>query len=604
MATRFLAFATRVKDGARFLPEIVNLAHPGLSEAYASPHLRVFISHIDDSIVLPQAGIIIGHVFERQGNQSRLSQLTPDMIARARRTGGESLSQDIWGGYVALLDLDESRDLHVVRDPSGAFPCLYLQANGVTIIASDAETLLEAGLLKTTINWTAIARHFYAPDLKTAETALTGCKELLPGHRLSLTFSGDVVKPVWSPWSFTAPGAWASHARMIEELRETIDLCVNRWASGFNNILLGVSGGLDSSVIAACLHRQDIPWTAMTMATRAAEGDERSYARQLTQHLDRPLIERFHNASDVDVTATSSGHLPRPFGLIFGQSQDHAKQTLAAEFGFDAFFTGQGGDNIFCYMQSATPLVDRLYAEGPSLGAWRTMKDIAQLTQTSLADVAMHAARRMSVRDPGYHWAGNAGLLSQDRVAELATTLRHPWLDAPAQALPGKAAHIARLLRIQSTVDSYSRKAYGPLVTPLLAQPLVELCLSIPTWAWCAGGANRSIVREAFADRLPRTLIERQSKAGPVSFAFEVIEANRRALQDLLLDGWLASENLIDRPAVEALLDARSVIRPPAHNDLMMLAEAEAWVRHWSKALHLPPGANAPHLQTETAPLG
>ncbi len=603
MATHFLAFATRVRDGLRFLPESVSLDPTDLIEVYTSPHLRVLTNDINDVTVLSDAGVLIGTVFERQGSYGRPAPDHTDLAARARGTGGESLFQDLWGGYVAFLELDDAREIHVIRDPSGAFPCLYLQIGGVRVIASDAETLLEAGFLKTTINWAAIRRHFYAPDLKSTETALIGCKELLPGHRLSLTFSGDLVKPVWTPWSFVAPRAWSNSAQMVDELRETIDLCVNRWAARFQNILLGVSGGLDSSIIAACLDRQDTPWTAMTMATHAAEGDERNYARQLTDHLGRSLVERFHNLSDVDISATSSGHLPRPFGLIFGQSQDRAKQVLANEFGFDAFFTGQGGDNIFCYMQSATPLVDRLCAEGLSLGAWTTMRDIARLTQTSLLDVAIHAARRMARRDPTYLWPRHGNLLSTVQDAELPQTLHHPWLEAPARALPGKAVHIAKLLRIQSTVDGYSRKTYGPLVTPLLAQPLVEVCLSIPTWQWSSGGINRSIVRDAFADRLPRSLIERQSKAGPVSFAFEVIESNRGRLKELLLDGLLASENIIDRRGTEALLDDGSVIRPPAHNELMMLAEAEAWARHWSKVLGHPAGASAQAaVQQGTAP--
>jgi asparagine synthase (glutamine-hydrolysing) len=586
MATQFLAFAAR---GTKTFDQPVQkeeLVSRGLTPVHISPNLAVYASPENETVQLGQVGILIGTVFERTGQQLPLRKATDEFCSRATTSGGHSLVQDVWGGFVALLDIDNERALRVIRDPSGAMPCLYLHHGAVTVIASDVETLWNCGLLDTSIDWMAIARGLYSPDLKSASTALYGCRELLPGHRLSLTFSGKIVDIVWSPWNHVNPSAPEPRKVMVERLRETTKTCVARWASAFDNILLGVSGGLDSSIIAAALADQSVPWSAMTMATSAAEGDERRHARKLCDHLNIPLIERYHRLGDIDVTKTSSGHLPRPFGLIFGQSQDKAKQTLAEQFGFDAFFTGQGGDNVFCYMQSATPLVDRLRTNGLSPGALRTLWDIAGLTQTSIWDVAALVPHGLTTKDPRYRWSSDLEVLNHDLVAEFASSFDHPWLDAPMTALPGKAVHIAKLLRVFSTVDGFSRGSWGPLVTPLLAQPLVELCLSIPTWEWCARGVNRSPVREAFADDLPADLVNRRSKAGPVSFAFEVIEGHRTTLRDFILGGALAEKGLLNLQRLEELLDGRTLIRPPLHFDIMLVAEAEAWARHWTGKLH------------------
>jgi asparagine synthase (glutamine-hydrolysing) len=582
VATRFFALATRVNGAADLLVRHVSARLEGFHEAYSSRNLKVLVNPPGDCLGSAGVGAIIGTAFERQGTFSRVRKLSAEMVDRLRSSTGQNLIDEHWGGYVAILDFHNERALHVVRDPSGALPCLFVHIGAVTIVASDVETLRDAGCLETTVDWEAISRYLFAPDLKTTRTALAGCRELLPGQRLNLTFSGTYIDAVWSPWDHVTSSADQTYSVVAERLRGTIDLCIKAWASCFSNILLGVSGGLDSSVIATCLADQTIPWSALTMRTHAPDGDERLYAQLLTDSLKVPLIERFHEIDDIDVTRPSSAHLPRPFGLTFGQSQDQAKMKLAEDLGFDAFFTGQGGDNVFCYMQSATPLVDRLRAEGLSAGTVATLLDISHLTETSLWDVAASALDRMRGRDRAYHWPVSPGLLNPDLARQFAGTLSHNWLAVPKNAQIGKAAHIAKLLRIQNTVDSFSRTKYGPLVTPLLAQPIVELCLSIPTWMWCRGGINRAPVRQAFADRLPPSLLARKSKAGPMSFAFEVIEKNRARLRDFLLEGELSSRAIIDRQTVERLLDGDTLLRPPAHFDIMLATEAEAWARHWS----------------------
>ncbi len=47
---------------------------------------------------------------------------------------------------------------------------------------------------------------------------------------------------------------------------------------------------------------------------------------------------------------------------------------------------------------------------------------------------------------------------------------------------------------------------------PTADRALVELCLSIPTEAYLAGGRARGLARDAFADRLPRVVVDETRK--------------------------------------------------------------------------------------------
>jgi len=539
----------------------------------------IFVSAPDDCIFLPgMGGFIVGHLFEKDGAFNRVTNADPSSVSSLAEPRIPTLLNKFWGGYVAFLTSPDAQDLMVLRDPSGLLPCYYVDQGDAVAFSSDIETLATAGYLDAAVDWDGLGYHLFSQDLRTTQTALKGVRDILPGFQAHFS-SKVVVNCAWSPWNHVTP--LPNLPDPAAQLEETIDGCVRAWASAFTNILAPVSGGLDSSIIAASLARQTTPWICLNMATDESEGDERYYARILAGAFGHRLSEAFHTLSDVDITRSGSIHLPRPHAYAFGQSEEMFTRRLMTRNGIDATFTGHGGDNIFCFLQSATPLVDRYLVEGAGIGAWQTLNDICTLTGASLFEVMGMGFGRLVRFDPSYDWEGDTSFLTAGAYS--ATRLSHPWLKAPKGALPGKAVHIAALLRIQSSLESASRLDTGPLIAPFLSQPIVELCLSIPTWKWCEGGINRAVARRAFRDRLPAELIGRRWKGGPNSFCLDVLAAHHQAFKSFLLDGLLVKHEVLDASALNKLYDRHDVIGPPHHLRIGALAEAEAWARHWDK---------------------
>jgi asparagine synthase (glutamine-hydrolysing) len=172
-------------------------------------------------------------------------------------------------------------------------------------------------------------------------------------------------------------------------------------------------------------------------------------------------------------------------------------------------------------------------------------------------------------------------LLNSRKFEEGDITFEHPWLDAPPGTPIGKVVHVAMLQRIHAAIDGFPR-AGAPLVLPLISQPIMETCLSIPTWRWCTGGHNRSVARRAYAAILPEKLIYRRSKGGPSRFAYRAVETNRNQLKDLLLGGLLAENGLLDLAAIETLFKGSKEIPAAEYIRLTLLAEAETWARQWT----------------------
>ncbi|ESQ84209.1 hypothetical protein AEAC466_10720 [Asticcacaulis sp. AC466] len=576
MALRYIAIVTRDADQRAHFSRAVRAI--GLDQAVTS---STVIVHSDTpSLPLPGGiGAIVGDLFTRATVPERVQAMDNRASQLARDTRGQSLLASYWGGYVAFIE-DSSGLVHVVRDPSAAMPCYSLKHEGAVIFASDVDVLVGAGFLTPKIDFTFLARHLYAPDIRTPDTGLVGVQEVMAGFRFSVGPEMQMATQAWSPWDYVQPDRAQSDADMVEHLEQTLLACIAAWAGRYPRCLLGVSGGLDSSILAAGLVEAGADLTCVTLATHEAEGDERAFARILRDRLQFPLTEAFHRPEVVDFTRALSAYLPRPIGHAFAQSNYSIRFELEKALGIDAFFSGIGGDNVFCFTQSATALVDLFRTEGLGMGLVQTFADIYHQNNASAGAVLTMAFQRYANADPTYRFHGETRFLGPAAAHVGDIPLSHPWLNAPKGALPGKAAHIAMLAGLQGTIDGLPRD-HAPQILPLISQPVMETCLRIPMWKWIAGGRNRSVARAAFSRRLPKALIERTSKGGPNSFAYAVMEHHKDLVRERLTKGRLAEVGLIDAPVVYEALAPNSLIKPLDHMRLSDLAEAEAWVRHW-----------------------
>lgn len=134
---------------------------------------------------------------------------------------------------------------------------------------------------------------------------------------------------------------------------------------------------------------------------------------------------------------------------------------------------------------------------------------------------------------------------------------------------------------MQRFAEGYPRKENLELISPLLAQPIVELCLSIPTWQWIEGGINRSVARSAYRGAIPDDILFRTVKGGPDAFSIDILNRFRPTIRELLLDGLLSANGILDRVAVDRYLGMPGPFRDNGYLRLLALVDAEAWARHW-----------------------
>lgn len=550
LAARVSGFASRYG---------LELAHSdaGLAVLAASGALRPFGQDV----------LVLGSLFARR-----------DARTDGRERAERALIDNHWGSYLAIIHAAGSWAVRLMRAPFGELGCYYCSDGDVIVVASDVELLCAWSGRIPPIDWPAVGRHLLVSQLRGPETCLAGVRELSGGSRLTIAPRGLTCDSLWSPWKFVVPDG-GDFESCAAGLRAVVVECVGQVGRCFDRVLLGLSGGLDSSIVAVALATAGARFECLTLVTADPLGDERMFARAVTDSLGVRLIEASRLLAGVDVTRSSAAHLPRPVARSFAQESDRNLIAGARMASAGAILRGGGGDNVFCYLQSVRPIVDRLRGDG-MFAAFQTLADIARLTGCGLPAAIRGTVRRL-MRSSAYRFVADPTLLMPQIAARAAEAERHPWLDTPPGALPGKAAHIGLLLAMSNHMEPLAPETGLPLLSPLMSQPIVEYCLGVPSWLWCRGGHNRMVARRAFADRLPPEVIARRGKGTPEPFAIEIFEAHRAALRDLLEDGLLAANGLIDVVAVRAVLAEPGPVRSKAHARVMQLADAEAWARSW-----------------------
>jgi asparagine synthase (glutamine-hydrolysing) len=255
--------------------------------------------------------------------------------------------------------------------------------------------------------------------------------------------------------------------------------------------------------------------------------------------------------------------------------------------GAQAMFTGAGGDQLFYEFYRWWPAADYLRLRGIDRGLGGVLMDAARLGKVSVWSAAWHAlVDRFRVQPPAAPlarpWAlATEALWARPRHAE---AFHHPAFAEGAGLPIGKLMQVQQLTHVGGYYDPYQRAAAPELVNPLLSQPLIELCLRIPTYLLARDGRPRGLVRQAFSDLLPPEIVRRRSKGGLQELLDTVLQLNLDFARQVLLDGELVRQGLLDRRRVESALAGGPGAAPGRAGEIHMFIGVEAWLRRFGTA--------------------
>lgn len=602
----------RTIRAANALKERIRSPLFGMVSALECDGLSVFHTEKADtfrrSYELPGApAVVLGTLFNR--NCALNDDTTPSEAvfdaegARAVvSSGGRLLTESYWGWYVAFISDEDRRGKYVLRGPMGDLPCFYVECEGIYVFFSSPEDCVRLDLKRLSINWTYLRfQAGFGHSSRLAESAINEIEVLERGE--CLRFNRAVVDKLvyWNPCDIATKNVITDFEAAARALRAVTRSCVRAWTSVHKSILVRLSGGLDSSVLASCLcdcpNRPRV--TFVNYFWPAARGDERRYVRALARQLGITVLERqFGMDGRLDVVG-NVGLTAAPVHDIFDWQENANDFSIAREASATAVFMGSLGDCLFEKDTLMSPASDYLRFRGFDAGFFRVAFDVAFHDRCSIWSVFAYALKHGWLRHPRGNWNKYTVLLEKEIIpvesmlasdaviAELRSNLNwlvHSWVSKVDDVPEGKLWLISALCG-EGWYDSHFRGPDDPpVVAPYISQPLVELCLRIPTYLNVRRAWDRATMRRAFASDLPAEIVRRSTKGTPTPWLKEVLTRNAPFIREFLLDGMLAREGILDRRKLEMALPG-NVSKSGVHGGVIMsLLYSESWVRRWSRA--------------------
>lgn len=567
---KITSFVLAVPRSSAALPLPVRVSSPGTvlpdrATLWTGSHTRC--------CALGRRGLAIGVLFEGRTHKAIARSTEIVTCGDSSEAISRHLLETFWGAYTAIVRDPGNGSLSLLTDPSGLLPVYRYVGREHVIVTTDAAAI-ESGP-----NYDALAAHLLRPELRHRRTCLEGLEELPPGALVEVAASNQPPRQLWHATDHFPRGRVPRFEVAAEMLRSLSTAVLGSWASEFRRVGVAASGGVDSSLVCAALAAAGADFDCITVSTDDRSGDERRHARAVARRYGVQCIEQCFDAGLFDPRETASRGLPRPARRAFLAVLDRLLDNARTELGANIVLDGNMGDNLFCYLHSAAPIVDRLRVEGLSAGVATTLLDMCRITQCSIPTMLKATARRLRGGYSGDLWPRDTRLLASD-ITHAEDAPLTPWLAECGRARSGAHDHVRLLMHAQNHVLGITQ----PLrrFSPLASQPLVEFCLAMPSWLWTRGGKNRAIARAAFADSLPAEVVARTSKAGPDSFIRTAFADNRLLIRERLLEGLLATHGLIDRPALESALNIDEFGVDMLVDRIFDLLEAENWAQSWT----------------------
>ncbi|RMB04991.1 asparagine synthase C-terminal domain-containing protein [Eilatimonas milleporae] len=561
------------------------------SEGMTVYHTGESKGRMQASRLTTSGGVVVGKLFTTHGKT--VGDTIEDRTSHAIvASSGQHLIDDFWGRYVAFIHDTKRGTKSVVKSPIEGFRCYFTEYKSVSIYFSFPDDITKLDFLSFSINWHHIANHLAYFNMDKHDTAF---------HEMGKLQSGDCRQhegrdirslSLWNPTQLL-------HDELIEDTHEAAQLirekalsCVSAWASCHSTILHKLSGGLDSTIVLACLRQckeaKDIVCVNYHPSSDKS-GDERYFARIAAGHFGVELIEREQDAKSLKMeNLFEIAPLAGPEWYLTALDRCGFEADLSEKLGATGAFGGEGGDPLFFQYNTHYITSDYLERHGLNRRLFHVAMDTARLSKKSIWSILGSALKDQFIQREGdefIDWSIQAReLLNPAYMEKINFVSSMPPLLQKAhsdKSLPkGKLMHLMVLSFVNQYHHTQRFADFLELCYPLLSQPLIELYVKIPTYLLTHSGKDRGLTRLAFKDDLPAQILRRHSKGGIEIYAQEIYDTNHSFIKDLLLNGILVQQKMLNKEALErALSDTDTIESDVDAGTLLRHACTEIWLR-------------------------
>ncbi len=535
----------------------------------------------------------IVHLYEEEG---------PECVKRLRGM----FAFAIWDG--------RERRLVIARDRLGVKPLVYRLEPGRLAFASELKSLLQMPDMPRELDPTALDHYLALQYVPHPRTIFRGIAKLPPAHY-----------GVWRDGEFTTHRYWEldfnreepkSEQEYREQLRATLTEATR--LRMIADVPLGafLSGGVDSTITVGLMQQAaDRPVKTFSIGFPVADFDETPYARLAAEHLKSDHHEFRVEPNCVEILPRLIWHYDEPFAdssaiptyYVSQMTREHVTVALTGDAG-DELFAGypryravklaEYFDRLPAALRAviASPLWQKLPASVRQKSKRRQLKKL-------LAHLRDTPERRYLRWITIFDEVARADLYDDGLVAKLDVD--------PAEFLLGSYAR-SRKRDIVSRTSFVDIETYLPcdLLTkvdiasmanslecrsPFLDHHVVELAVRMPVGLKMPRLTGKQILKQAFADLLPREIVRRPKMGFGVPLDSWFRGELAAYLSDVLLDPRTLGRGYFRPEVVRRLVDDHVAGQWDHSYRLWSLLVLELWHRTYLDSAE-PPREPAGHL--------
>jgi asparagine synthase (glutamine-hydrolysing) len=278
------------------------------------------------------------------------SGVDTEVLVHAYEEYGSAMVHALEGMYAFALWDSGREELLLVRDRFGEKPLFYTETGSELLFASELDALLAGMDRGPDLDPAAVDAFFVYAYVPGPASIVRGVRQLPPGHflRWGRRSRRLQVEPYWAPVTSPAPSSHETFEELVAETGRLLECSVR--SRLISDVPLGVflSGGLDSTLIAALAARaSDRPIKTFTVGYDTGAVSETAEARRTAGELGTDHRE---------LVLTQEQLLSRVPALLAGMDQplgdqalislhaiaEHARQDVTVVIG------GEGADELFC----------------------------------------------------------------------------------------------------------------------------------------------------------------------------------------------------------------------------------------------------------------
>jgi len=424
--------------------------------------------------------------------------------------GVDALKSDEADGQYALVWYEPQAGLTLAHDPFGATRLFYARL-GQTLWFSNAFKLL-LGLppfqTKRELNLTALHTYLSFSFVAAPHTLIQGIEVVPPN--VALTFNAPLSSPVahrlFAPESPAANPDLSRSESWQDRLQTELGGAVQRRLGHTNEVAVHLSGGLDSSAVAAWLLKSGVKTSLFHLDFGAPHNPERIYAAQTAAWLKLPLVNVAVEPKKQDA-ARLLEQLVSEMGEPWGDPVTlplYLGCQAVQQAGLGNLFNGEGGDQLFAGWPNRSMLTAELYSGGDSTheaearvqSYLRTFHHFYGLEEALYTSALQQVSRSVALSDYVQPY------LMESALPDLFDCLRWAnfWLKGSQNIMPRAAA--------------LSRGAGLTMSAPLFDRQLARFALQIPRQWLMHGTEEKYLLKQGLAQSglLPPEILARPKR--------------------------------------------------------------------------------------------